>query len=299
MLDGPAAAGTPQAPVSLAVVSTRGLAALRATLRCLHETVDREVELIVLAAKHDDGVIDYLTRHYLRGDIAAIALEACEAEIAHCGIDTAFRLSSGQIVVRLPDDLSFSAGWLDAVVGALQANPDIGLLGLVADDEPPRRGRPPKVRSPQWVERIDLRAFAATQAVLREHVVELKGERCASGCRFQERLGRLGYRAAYLPGQLAAGGRRLVGPSGAELEADLAFHPGERESMAGLRQSYGLGDVVLTPCAACDEEEFEVLGVQIDFCEAHDVPVGHTYTLRCAGCHALRIDEDHEFRCPA
>ena len=36
----------------------------------------------------------------------------------------------------------------------------------------------------------------------------------------------------------------LVGPSGAELEADLAFHPGEREAMSALHQSYALGDVV-------------------------------------------------------
>ena len=68
--------------------------------------------------------------------------------------------------------------------------------------------------------------------------------------------------------------------------------------MTRLQQSYRLGEEVLTPCAACDDEEFEVLAAQIDFCAAHDVPVGYTYTLRCAGCHALRFEEDHQFRCP-
>jgi hypothetical protein len=265
----------------------------------VRETVDREVEIIVLAARHDDGVLDYLMRHYLRGDVAAIALAACETEVAHCGVDMAFGLSSGAIVVRLPDDLQFAPGWLDAVVGVLQADPEIGMLGLVLDDEPPRRGRPPKVRPPHEVERIDTRAFAVTRAVLREHAVELKGAHCASGCRFQDRLQELGFHLAYLPGQLAGQGRSVAGPSGAELEADLAFHPGEREAMSGLRQSYGLGEVVLTPCALCDEEEFEVLAVQIDFCESHGVPIGHTYALRCTGCHALRVEDDREFRCPA
>jgi hypothetical protein len=112
-------------------------------------------------------------------------------------------------------------------------------------------------------------------------------------------LRELGYRIAFLPGQLATGERPVALASGAELEADLAFHPGEREAMAGLQQSYRLGDEVLTPCAVCDEEEFEVLGAQIDFCETHGVPLGYTYTLRCSGCHTLCVEEDHQFRCQA
>jgi hypothetical protein len=284
--------------VSVAVVSTHGVGALRAMLHDLREAGETDLEVIVLAAQHQDDVVDYLGRHYLRGDVAAIALEAGERAMAHCGIDTAFQMSSGEIVVRLQDDLALTPGWLDAVVGALLAEPGIGMLGLVADDEPRRRGRPPKQRPLEAVEHVDLRAFAIGQTLLREHARELPGERCAAGCRFQQVLVERGYRLAYLPGQVAAGARLAVRPAGAELEADLAFHPGEREAMAGLRQSYGLGDVVLTPCGACDEEEFEVLAVQIDFCETHDVPLGHTYTLRCTGCHTLRVEEDHEFRCP-
>ena len=100
----------------------------------------------MLAAQHAEDVVAYITRHYLSGDVSAIALEASEREMAHCGIDTAFQMSGGEILVRVQDDLAFAPGWLDAVVGALQANPDIGMLGLVLDDEPRRRGRPPKVR---------------------------------------------------------------------------------------------------------------------------------------------------------
>ncbi len=287
-----------RATVSVAVVSTHGVGALRATLHRLHDTAGDGVEVVVLAAQHADDVVAYITRHYLSGDVSAIALEASEREMAHCGIDTAFQMSGGEILVRVQDDLAFAPGWLDAVVGALRADPDIGMLGLVLDDEPRRRGRPPKVRLPEDVDRVDLRAFAVTQPVLRQHLSELQGDRCADGCRFQRRLRQLGYRIAYLPGQLAVGEHPAAGPSGAELEADLAFHPGEREAMARLRQSYRLGEEVLTPCAVCDDEEFEVLAAQIDFCEAHDVPVGFTYTLRCTGCRGLRFEEDHQFRCP-
>ena len=285
--------------VSIAVVSTHGAGALRATLHRLRETTDDGVELVVLAARHQEDVVSYVTRHYLRGDVTAIALEAeaCEREIAHCGLDTAFQVSRGEILVRVQDDLVFAPGWLDAVVCTLQSRPDIGMLGLVATDEPRRRGRPPKLRPAEDVDQVDLRAFAVTQIALREHVGELKGERCVSGCRFQDTLRGLGYRLAFLPGQVAAGARPAALSSGAELEADLAFHPGERDAMAGLQQSYRLGDEVLTPCAVCDEEEFEVLGAQIDFCESHGVALGYTYTLRCSGCHTLRVEEDHQFRC--
>ena len=295
------AAESPASLVSIAVVSTHGVGALRATLHHLRETIDYGVEVIVLAAQHREDVVSYITRHYLRGDVSAIALEAggAEREMAHCGLDTAFQISSGEILVRVQDDLAFAPGWLDAVTAALRANPDIGMLGLVATDEPRRRGRPPRVRPPEEIDQVDLRAFAITQFALREHLSELKGERCAEGCRFQQRLRELGYRIAYLPGQLATGERPIALESGAELEADLAFHPGEREAMAGLRQSYQLGDEVLTPCAVCDEEELEVLGAQIDFCETHGVALGYTYTMRCSGCHTVSVEEDHQFRCQA
>ena len=293
------AAGVPASLVSIAVVSTHGVGALRTTLHRLRETIDFDVEIVVLAAQHREDVVSYVTRHYLRGDVSAIALEAgtAEREMAHCGLDTAFQMSSGEILVRLQDDLAFAPGWLNVVTSALRSNPDIGMLGLIATDEPRRRGRPPKVRPPEEVDRVDLRAFAMTQIALREHLSELKGEPCTDGCRFQQRLRELGYRIAFLPGQLASGECPVALASGAELEADLAFHPGEREAMAGLQQSYRLGDEVLTPCAVCDEEEFEVLGAQIDFCETHGVALGYSYTLRCSGCHTLCVEEDHQFRC--
>jgi hypothetical protein len=289
----------PQAPVSVALVSTHGVVALRAALHRLRDSAAGDVEVIVLAAQHHDDVLDYLSRQYLRGEVAAVALEARAPEMAHCGIDTAFPLASGEIVVRVQDDLAFAPGWLDAVGAALRGAPDIGLLGLVREPEPRRRGRPPKTRTPEAVDEVDLRAFAASSDVLRLHAAELAGERCAVGCRFQGLLRQRGYRLAYLAGQVAAAARESLAPTGTELEADLAFHPGAREAMARLRQSYALGDVVLTPCGACDDDELEVLAVQIDFCAAHGVPLGHTYTMRCTGCHALRFEEDHEFRCPA
>ena len=291
--------GTGSPPsVSIAVVSTHGVGPLRTTLHRLRETTPSDVELIVLAAQHYEDVVGYVTRHYLRGDVSAIALEASEREVAHCGIDTAFQMSNGELLVRLQDDVVLQPDWFDAVVAALRDDPRIGMLGLVQDDEPRRRGRPPKSPQPEDVDGIDLRAFAVTQAVLREHPGELRGERCAEGCRFQQRLRALGYRLAYLPGKVKAGGGSFVRPSGVGLEADLELHPGARETMARLRQSYRLGEEVLLPCHVCDEEEFEVLGAQIEFCERHGVATGFTYTLRCVGCRQLAYEEDHQFRCP-
>jgi len=284
--------------VSIAVVSTHGVAALRATLHRLRETAGADVEVVVLAAQHYDDVVGYIARHYLRGDVSAIALEASEREMAHCGIDTAFQMSSGDVVVRLQDDLALEPDWLEAVTSALRANPDIGMLGLLCEGEARRRGRPPRTPAPLDVEQVDLRAFAVTQTVLREHLGELRGERCAQGCRFQHRLRELGYRIAFLPGKVKPLGALAVSPLGSELEADLAYHPGEREAMTLLQQSFRLGEEMLMGCPACDEEEFEVLGAQIDFCEAHGVPIGFTYTLRCVGCRELLYEEDHQFRCP-
>jgi len=208
-------------------------------------------------------------------------------------------MSSGDLLVRIQDDLVLASNWLAAVTTAMRADPGIGMLGLLCDGETRRRGRPPKSPVPQDVERVDLRAFAITQDVLREHLGELRGERCAEGCRFQRRLRELGYRIAYLPGKVKPGGPIDASPLGSELEADLAYHPGEREAISLLQQSFRLGEEVLMPCPTCDEEEFEVLGAQIDFCAAHDVPLGHTYTMRCTGCHTVCFEEDHEFRCPA
>ncbi len=284
--------------VSIAVVSTHGVGPLRTTLHRIRETTDREIEVIILAAQHYEDVVGYITRHYLRGDVSAIALEASEREMAHCGVDTAFQMSSGDILVRIQDDLLLTPGWLDAAVAALEADPGIGMLGLVRDGESRRRGRPPKAPPPEDVDEVDLRAFAIAHDVLREHLGEMRGERCTEGCRFQQELRRQGYRIAYLPGQVKWGGRPMAVSTGGELEADVPFHPGEREAMAALRQSYRLGEEVLQSCLSCDEEEFEVLAAEIALCEAHGVPVGFTYTLRCATCHCLVFEEDHQFRCP-
>jgi len=284
--------------VSVAVVSTHGVGALRSTLHRIRETTDGDVEMVVLAAQHYEDVVGYMARHYLRGDVSALALEADGRALTHCGIDTAFQLVNGDIVVRVRDDLLYTAGWLDAAVGALEADREIGMLGLVRDDEPRRRGRPPKARAPEDVDEIDPRAFAMTAEILREHAAEMRGERCDEGCRFQDRLRRLGYHIAYLPGQLRSGTAPVAGPAGGALEADLAYHPGEHEAISRLRQSYQLGEQVLSPCLACGEEEFEVLAAQIDFCESHAVPIGYTYTLRCATCRRLVFEEDHQFRCP-
>ena len=223
--------------------------------------------------------------------------------MAHCGIDTAFHLSGGEILVRVQDDLAFAPGLARRGASApCSANPDIGMLGLRArtTSRGAAAGRP-SARSPEAVDHVDLRAFAVTQTVLREHEQRAaQGERCAEGCRFQQAAA--GAAAIASPTCPASCDRRRAARgAGRGRRARRPTSPFTRRSasaMARLRQSYRLGDDVLTPCVACDDEEFEVLAAQIDFCEAHDVPLGYTYTLRCTGCHELRFEEDHQFRCP-
>lgn len=291
---------TSRASASIAVVSSHGVEPLRTTLRTIRETVEQPPEVVILAAQHYDDVVSYIARHYVRGDVSAIALDAAADEMAHCGLDRAFHLSTGTVLVRVQDDLTFAPGWLEAAVDTLDEHEDIGMLGLVQVPEPRRRGRPPKSRrAPLPVDWVDLRAFVTRRALFREHETGLMGEHCAEGCRYQVRLRDLGFRVAYLPGQvkLADGVPRPAG-NGFELGADMPFHPGPDEAMGQINQVYRLGEEILLPCMSCGDNELEVLAAQIEFCERHEVPVGYTYTLRCTTCHELRYEEDLQFRCP-
>jgi hypothetical protein len=298
MSDTPGAGTTPEA--SIAIVATHGVDCLRGTLRRIRETVTGSPELIVLADQHFEEVVTYLTRHYLRGDVAAIGLEASGDEIGHCGLDHAFHLASGEILIRLDDGLELRDGWYQAVLETLRENSDIAMLGLVSENEKPRRGRPPKhARAPEPADIVDLRAFVTTRRFFGEHESAMMGEKCVAGCRFTARLRELGARTAYLPGQVKLAPRGgSCGSAARDCSSGLPVHDGPGAAMANLRQVYQLGEEVLLPCMTCGDNEFEVLAAQIEFCETHDVPIGFLYTLRCSSCHELQHEEDYQFRCP-
>ena len=285
---------------SIAVVATQGVEALRATLQRVRATVDRPHELIVLADQHSEDVVTYLTRRYLRGDVAAIGLEARGDEIHHCGLDHAFHLASGDVLIRIEDDLVLSPGWFKALIETLAEHDEIGMLGLVQDPEKPRRGRPPKHRrAPEPVDAVDLRAFATRRSLFGEHEAALKGEKCTAGCLFQARLRELGREMAYLPCQVRVAAAPLRTPaSGLEFASELPVHDGAGGTIGQLRQVYQLCEEVLLPCMTCGDSELVVLAVQLEFCAAHGIPVGYLYTLRCAACDEIQYEEDHQFRCP-
>jgi hypothetical protein len=285
---------------SIAVVATRGVEALRGTLQRIRTTVERPYELIVLADQHSEDVVTYLTRHYLRGDVAAIGLEARGDEIHHCGLDHAFHLASGDVLVRIEDGLVLVPGWFEAVVDTLAEHEEIGMLGLVQEPEKPRRGRPPKRRrAPEPVETLDLRAFATRRSLFGEHEAALKGEKCTSGCRYQARLRELGQGLAYLPCQVRPAAGRLHAPaSGLEFASELPAHDGGGGTMGRLKQVYRLCEEVLVPCMICGDNELVVLAAQVEFCAAHAVPIGYLYTLRCSACDEVQYEEDYQFRCP-
>jgi hypothetical protein len=284
---------------SIAIVATNGVGALRQTLHRVRDTVGDGAEIIVLADQHHEDVVTYVTRHYLRGDVTALGLDADGHETAHCGLDRAFRFSSGEVLIRLQDDLELRPTWFEAVMDTFARHDDIGLLGLVQVPEPKHRGRPPKTwRAPEACDEADLRAFATRRTVFAEYEAHLLGEKCVSGCRYQGLLRKAGVGVAYLPGQvtLAHGVARATAPI--EFDADLPGHPSGGTCLGYLRQRYQLGEEILGACMACGEEDFEVLAAQIEFCDVHGVPVGYTYTLRCTSCGESRHEEDLQFRCP-
>ena len=180
----------------------------------------------------------------------------------------------------------FAPGWLDAVVGALQADPDIGMLGLV------RRRRPPRPRPAAQGARRARRGRPPRHALLRRHPrpgaararVRAEGRALRRGLPLPAVPARARL-PARLPARamLAAGApRSRAARTPAPARGRPAFHPGEREAhAAAASRATASATTCCTTCIACGATELEVLAAQIDFCEAHEVPSATWYTLRC------------------
>lgn len=287
--------------VSIVVFAHRGVVPLRATLHALRATAGGAHEVVVLASECDEQVAIYLNREYFRRHISGYVLHDRHGDDAHCRLDRAFHLVSGDYLLRLDDALTFAPGWLDKVVAELDADPDIGWLSLL---EPPLerrpRGRPPKPTGrPEIVERAAGRCYVTRRSLFARHEYELMGEQGAACCLYQDHLRRIHKKIARLPGLVEPWSDADTRVDGGALgEDDLPVHESATGAMQRLTQSYDLGDDVLLTCMACGASELEVLAARIKFCVAHHVPIGHLYEFRCPECHELHYKDDLQFRCP-
>ncbi len=286
---------------SIVVVARNGVAPLRATLHALRHATRAAHEVVVLADGCDEQVTIYLAREYLRRHISGYALVRTGVDGTHCRLDRAFHLVEGDYLVRLDDGLRFEPGWLEGVVAALDADPQIGWLSLL--EPPPERrprGRPRKPSGkPEVVARAGARCFATRRLLFARHEYELMGEQAADGCLFQSYLKRIHKKIAHLAGLVHDAGVAARGALTAVNEDELPPHEGLTGAVQRLKQSYELGDDVLLTCMACGATELEVLAARVKFCRAHQVAVGHLYEFRCPQCHELHYRDDLQFRCPA
>jgi hypothetical protein len=274
---------------------------LRTALRGIRETAPSDAQLAVVASDLGDQDATYLLRQYLRGRIQALEFDHGVAHGCHCGLDSAYRLVGGDYFARVDDTFIFKPGWLEKAVGALETDPSIGCLSLVAPGDYHRgRGRPRTVNvEPVEVDHLDMRCFVASRDLVERHECELMSSE-PDGCRFQSVLLADGRRLAFLPGLVTPLGVVDI-PSGfysPGLEAELPAHEGAGGAMQRLEQAYDLGDDVLLTCLSCGATELETLAARIRFCERHQVAIGFWYELRCPECGELHYKDDYQFRCP-
>jgi hypothetical protein len=293
-----------RSPATAGIVAfvARPLPELRSVLRGIRETAPPEADLAVVASGLGDQDATYLLRQYMRGRIQALEFARGDVQARQCGLDRAHRLVRGDYLARVDDTLELRPGWLERAVNALEADPGLGCLSLVAPADYHRgRGRPRTVNlEPIEVDHLDLRCYVTRRDLVERHDCELLGGQSGE-CHFEEVLRADGLRLAFLPNQVSPLSDVDLASAGHEtwtLEAELPPHEGAGGAMQRLEQAYDLGDDVLLTCLSCGGTELETLAARIRFCERHQVAIGFWYELRCPACGELHYRDDYQFRCP-
>lgn len=127
---GPGETGVPEELVSIVVLSLDRLKLLRSTLSSLRECTDHPYELILVDdGSRRRGIRRYLFRLLERAEISTLILNAGRPLGIGEAVNRGFRAAHGAYLCKVDADVAFTPGWLGKCVRALEAFPEVGLLG--------------------------------------------------------------------------------------------------------------------------------------------------------------------------
>jgi GT2 family glycosyltransferase len=107
---------------SVVIPTWNGRDLLRAALRSLRRQTLRDVEIVVVDNGSRDGTVEMLGSEYPEVVVVRFAENRGFAVAVNAGV----RASRGRCVALLNNDAEAEPGWLEALVGVLDARPEIG-----------------------------------------------------------------------------------------------------------------------------------------------------------------------------
>lgn len=114
------ASGAPR--VSVIIPTYNGLALLRPCLDSLRRQTYRDFEVLVVDNASGDGTVEALRRDY--PEVRVLALSTNGGYTVGC--NEGVRAARGELLVMLNNDTEAEAGWLSALVDALERHPEAG-----------------------------------------------------------------------------------------------------------------------------------------------------------------------------
>jgi hypothetical protein len=249
---------------------------------------------------HDAEVAAYLLRQYTRGKLAGLGVRAAERPETSCGLDRAASFLGNEMtfVARLADGLELQPGWLARALAVFDETPSLGSLGLLGSSRH-TPGRPHRLAlGAVQVDEIDTTCFVTRGDLLSRYCQPRRCEGPGASCVYHAALKGLGLGIGHLQGLVRRADTTSEAPPRADILGDTTFHGPPGDDPRQPRQAYELGQDVLITCVSCGNGELEVLTAEVEFCAAHSLPVGHTYTMRCPRCGKLQLEEDLQLACP-